>query len=242
MACRLHGPVVVAGLDAARRRVTTAVRLTIAPGQPALTRGGMQPGRHGRTPAGELSASLLLEAAGTHHPGNSAWSCHGHQVDPAAFTITRYVLRGRSRGRGHFRSPGPLRRCAVNRGLRASTAAVGVIFGFLITASGFGNYTTIRQALLFRRWYLFAVFGSAMMVAAIGLALLRRAGTTRFGGPLRLPHRPVQPHRLCGAAIFGAGFGLAGTCPGGAIAMAAIGGAGGCWSWPAWPPECGCAA
>jgi uncharacterized protein len=45
----------------------------------------------------------------------------------------------------------------VNRGMRASTIGVGIAFGFLITGSGFGNYTTIHQALLLRSWYLFAV-------------------------------------------------------------------------------------
>ena len=115
----------------------------------------------------------------------------------------------------------------MNRGARISTATIGVVFGFLLTASGFGNYTTIHQALLLRSWYLYAVFGAALAVAAAGLALLRRSGTTVFGGPLRLPRRPVQARHLCGAAIFGAGFGLTGTCPGGAIAMVATGGLGG---------------
>jgi uncharacterized protein len=48
-----------------------------------------------------------------------------------------------------------------------------------------------------------------------------------FGGPLRLPHRPAQARHLYGAAIFGAGFGLTGTCPGSAIATVATGGLGG---------------
>jgi uncharacterized protein len=115
----------------------------------------------------------------------------------------------------------------VNRGMRASTIGVGIAFGFLITGGGFGNYTTIHQALLLRNWYLFAVFGSAVAVAAAGLALLRRAGTTRYGGPARLPHGPTRRPHLYGAAIFGAGFGLTGTCPGGAVAMVATGGLGG---------------
>ena len=115
----------------------------------------------------------------------------------------------------------------MNRGTRASTIAVGAAFGFLITGSGFGNYTTIHQALLLRSWYLYAVFGSAMAVAAAGLALLRRAGTTRYGGLLRLPHAPARPRHLYGAVIFGAGFALTGTCPGGVVAMVATGGLGG---------------
>ena len=115
----------------------------------------------------------------------------------------------------------------MNRGTRASTIGVGIAFGFLVTGSGFGNFTTIHQALLLRSWYLFAVFGSAVAVAAAGLALVSRAGTTRYGGPLRLPRGPARRTQVYGAAIFGIGFGLTGTCPGGAVAMVATGDLGG---------------
>ncbi|HEY6315866.1 MAG TPA: DUF6691 family protein [Streptosporangiaceae bacterium] len=115
----------------------------------------------------------------------------------------------------------------MNRGTRASTIGIGMAFGFLVTGSGLGNYTTIHQALLLRSWYLFAVFSCAVAVAAASLALLRRAGTTRYGGPLRLPHAPARRRHVYGAAIFGVGFGLTGACPGTAIAMVATGGLGG---------------
>jgi hypothetical protein len=80
----------------------------------------------------------------------------------------------------------------VNRGARAGTIGIGIAFGFLVTGSGPGSYATIHQALLLRGWYLFAVFGSAVAVAAAGLALLRRTGTIRYGGPLRLPRGPAR--------------------------------------------------
>jgi uncharacterized membrane protein YedE/YeeE len=115
----------------------------------------------------------------------------------------------------------------MNADRRRITIAVGIVFGFLVTGSGLGNYTTIHQALLLRSWYLFAVFGSAVAVAAVGLALLRAGGTTRYGGPLRLPHGPARRRHVYGAAIFGVGFGLTGTCPGGAVAVVATGGLGG---------------
>lgn len=115
----------------------------------------------------------------------------------------------------------------MNRGSRVSTAAVGVAFGFLLTSSGFGNYATIHQALLLRSGYMYAVFASAMTVSTLGLVLLRRAGTTMFGGRLRLPHRPAQPRHIYGAAIFGIGFGISGACPASAVAMVATGGTGG---------------
>ena len=112
----------------------------------------------------------------------------------------------------------------MNRGARITTIAAGTVFGFLITGSGFGSYATIHQALLFRSWYLFAVFGSAVAVAAGGLAVLRRARATVCGGPLRFPHQPARRRHIYGAAVFGAGFGLTGACPGGAVAMVASGG------------------
>jgi uncharacterized protein len=110
---------------------------------------------------------------------------------------------------------------------RITIIAAGTVFGFLITGSGFGSYATVHQALLLRSWYLFAVFGSAVAVAAVGLAVLRRAGATVHGGPLRLPHQPVRRRHIYGAAVFGAGFGLTGASPGGAVAMVATGGLGG---------------
>lgn len=115
----------------------------------------------------------------------------------------------------------------MNRGAQISTITAGTVFGFLVTGSGFGNYTTVHQALLFRNWYLFAVLGSAIAIAAAGLAVLRRTGTTAYSGPLRLPHEPVRRGHIYGAAVFGAGFGLTSACPGTAIAMVATGGIGG---------------
>ena len=130
----------------------------------------------------------------------------------------------------------------MNRGSRITTMTVGAVFGFLITASGFGNYTTIHQALLFRSWYLFAVFGSAVAVAAAGLALLRRAGTTVYGGPLRLPHGPARRHHVYGAAIFGAGFGLTGPVPVERSPSSSPVDPAACSCWAALPAACGCAA
>jgi hypothetical protein len=85
-ACALRGPVTVAGLDTAGRQITTRVGFTIAPGSPALSPSGTGPGKNGRMPDGEVSASLLLIAAGT-HPGRSRPPWCGREVNPAAFRI-----------------------------------------------------------------------------------------------------------------------------------------------------------
>lgn len=115
----------------------------------------------------------------------------------------------------------------MSRGAHITVLGVGVAFGFLLTASGLGDYATIHRGLLFQDAYIFQMLGSSMPVAAVGLAVLRRRGVTAFGGQLTLPRRPVERRHVYGGMVFGIGFGLAGACPGTAIAMVATGGMGG---------------
>ena len=112
----------------------------------------------------------------------------------------------------------------MTRGFRWSALAVGLAFGFLLTASGLGNYTTIHEGLLLRDPYIFLMMGSAMAVAFAGLAVLRRTGRTRFAGRLALPHSRIEPRHVYGGAVFGLGFGVGATCPGMAVATTTTGG------------------
>ena len=112
----------------------------------------------------------------------------------------------------------------MSRGVRWSALGVGLVFGFLLTASGLGDYDTIHDGLLLRDPYIFLMMGSAMAVAFAGLAVLRRRGRTRFAGPLKLPHARIDRRHVYGGAVFGLGFGVGATCPGITIAMTATGG------------------
>jgi uncharacterized membrane protein YedE/YeeE len=102
-------------------------------------------------------------------------------------------------------------------------AVVGVCFGFLLTASGLGNYRTIHQGLLLRDAYIYLMMASTVATAAAGIWLLKRRGRTAYGGPLRLPHHPVRRRTIYGGALFGVGFGVAATCPGITVAALAVG-------------------
>ena len=55
---------------------------------------------------------------------------------------------------------------------RWSALAVGVVFGFLLTASGLGNYRTIHDGLLLRDPYIYLMMASTVATAGVGLALL----------------------------------------------------------------------
>jgi uncharacterized membrane protein YedE/YeeE len=112
----------------------------------------------------------------------------------------------------------------VSRAARWSALGVGGVFGFLLTVSGLGDYSTIHDGLLLKNPYIFGMMASAMAVAWAGLAVLRRLGRTRFAGPLSLPHARIERRHVYGGAIFGLGFGVGATCPGMTVAMTTTGG------------------
>lgn len=100
---------------------------------------------------------------------------------------------------------------------------VGLVFGFLLTGSGLGNYHTIHDGLLLEDPYIYLMMASTVGTAAIGLTLLRRRGRTVFGERLHIPRRPVRREAFYGGAVFGVGFGVGATCPGITVAVIATG-------------------
>jgi len=66
---------------------------------------------------------------------------------------------------------------------------------------------------------LIAVMAGAVLVSALSFALARRRGKPRWSERFHLPgNEAIDRRLLLGASIFGAGWGLAGYCPGPAIA------------------------
>jgi uncharacterized membrane protein YedE/YeeE len=111
----------------------------------------------------------------------------------------------------------------VNATQRWSALAVGLAFGFLLTASGLGNYRTIHDGLLLRDPYIYLMMASTVATAGAGLALLRRRGRTVLGAPLLIPRHPVRRQAVYGGAVFGVGFGVGATCPGITVSAIATG-------------------
>lgn len=100
--------------------------------------------------------------------------------------------------------------------MRAAGALIGVVFGFLLCWSGMSNPDVIRSALLFEESYLFLFFGAAVFTSAVGVNLLRRYRARALLNDLPLRWTPERPQRrhVVGSLMFGAGWGIANTCPG----------------------------
>src|SRR6478672_8197833 len=74
----------------------------------------------------------------------------------------------------------------------------------------------IRSALLFESSYLFLFFGSAVLVATVGVELLRhwRARALLTGVPVEWTREQAGRRHVVGSAVFGIGWGVANACPG----------------------------
>ena len=115
----------------------------------------------------------------------------------------------------------------MNRYLqRASEFAVGLLFGWGLILAGMTDPGKVIGFLdLAGAWdpSLAFVMGGAIAVGFFAFALAKKRTTNLFGGALHLPtSRDIDRPLVIGALLFGAGWGLAGFCPGpGIVSMAA---------------------
>src|SRR5919202_5728214 len=98
----------------------------------------------------------------------------------------------------------------------AAGALIGVVFGVTLGWSGMSDPSVIRQALLFERAYLFLMFASAVLVAVVGLEILRRRQPRALltGAPVTCARERPRRRHVVGSVLFGLGWGLADACPG----------------------------
>ncbi|OON62040.1 hypothetical protein B0920_00655 [Massilia sp. KIM] len=105
----------------------------------------------------------------------------------------------------------------------------GLVFGIGLVLSGMTDPAKVLAFLdLAGDWdpSLAFVMGGALLAATPAYAWARRRGRTLDGAPLALPTATRIDRRLVlGSLAFGAGWGLAGYCPGPAVASLATGGA-----------------
>lgn len=105
--------------------------------------------------------------------------------------------------------------------IRAIEFLVGLLFGWGLLLSGMTDPGKVQGFLdLFGTWdpSLAFVMGGAIAVGFFAFALAKKRTTTVVGGALHLPtRRDIDKPLVVGSLIFGAGWGLAGFCPGPAI-------------------------
>lgn len=102
-----------------------------------------------------------------------------------------------------------------------SAFLAGLLFGVGLIVSGMTDPSKVIGFLDFAGAWdpsLAFVMGGAVLVGALGFRFAERRAVSFFGGLLQLPtRRDVDLRLLLGSLTFGAGWGLAGFCPGPAV-------------------------
>ena len=103
----------------------------------------------------------------------------------------------------------------------------GLVFGIGLLLSGMADPAKVLGFLdLAGDWdpSLALVMAGAIAVAAAGFAVARRRVKSLLGAPIQLPaKRTVDRRLIVGSTLFGAGWGLAGFCPGPALVALGMG-------------------
>jgi hypothetical protein len=124
----------------------------------------------------------------------------------------------------------------------------GFFFGYFLSKSRATDYDSIQDMFRLKDFQLYGVIGTAILVVAAGLFLTHRFKKPTLSGKA-LDWEPLkfEPSRLIGALLFGAGWALAGSCPGTVLtqlgegkifAVFTIAGiAVGVWAFQKWQPK-----
>ena len=91
---------------------------------------------------------------------------------------------------------------------------LGTVFGFVLSRSGAADYGFIQSMFLFESFQLYGIIGTAVVLTALGLWLIKRYGRTVTGRPIEIELKPMHRGNIVGGLLFGVGWSMAGMCPG----------------------------
>ncbi len=101
--------------------------------------------------------------------------------------------------------------------------ALGLYFGVVLTKSEVISWFRIQEMFRFQSFHMYGIIASAVVVAGLSLALLKRLDVRALDGrPIAMP--PKQMTRRAarywlGGILFGLGWALIGACPGPIFAL-----------------------
>lgn len=99
---------------------------------------------------------------------------------------------------------------------------LGIAFGFVLTRSEVLSWFRIQEMFRFQSFRMYGIIGSAVVTAAISLAIIKRFKLRSASGEvISVAPKPLGSgiQYAAGGTIFGMGWALTGACPGPLVAL-----------------------
>jgi uncharacterized membrane protein YedE/YeeE len=97
---------------------------------------------------------------------------------------------------------------------------IGMYFGIVLTKAEVISWFRIQEMFNFESIHMYGIIGSAIVVGAISILLIKKFNLNSFGGEeIRLVSKDYHKGLLPGGIIFGLGWALTGACPGPMFAL-----------------------
>ena len=98
-------------------------------------------------------------------------------------------------------------------GLVASLA--GTLFGVVAIKSEIVSWYRIQEMFRFESFHMYGVIGTAVVVGAISVLLIKRVkARTIYGEEIHIPNKTFNKGQIYGGLTFGLGWAITGACPG----------------------------
>lgn len=92
----------------------------------------------------------------------------------------------------------------------------GTLFGFVLVKAEVISWYRIQEMFRFQSFHMYGVIGSAVLVGALSVWLIKRLNVRTFGGDeiTFSPKDPTYRRYIFGGTAFGLGWAMTGACPG----------------------------
>jgi uncharacterized protein len=115
-------------------------------------------------------------------------------------------------------------RRTLNRWMYIPVFVLGMVFGMALIKGEVSSWYRLQEMFRLDSYELYATLGSAVLTAAILLQLMRAAGLkTLQGERIAVVKKTFSRGNIWGGLLFGAGWALAGACPGPLYALLGAG-------------------
>ncbi|MGB4398793.1 MAG: DUF6691 family protein [Daejeonella sp.] len=93
---------------------------------------------------------------------------------------------------------------------------LGIVFGIVMAKSEAISWFRIQEMFRFQSFHMYGIIGTAVILGAIGVALIKKYNIRDYhGNPILFsPKEKSVTRYLLGGSIFGLGWALGGACPG----------------------------